>query len=238
MIAKFKDNWEAILLTVVVVISLILSGIVWVNPYRSDHRFFGDNGTSTSRQITTQSMRDIYLPTQVIKTNGDQGQHLLYGQSANTVLTARESIEKWRFHRLTRIQSGREKNYLNYLRLNNSIMLSYPSSVPMTIFNDSFNQDLNVNSLNKVDHIVIPLDTGNKISRIYLLSDDNFRAFRLKVDHANVKAIRQSLKVDHQLVLTIRFSMGNRLLRIPMVLNCLILAIKLLKSIRTVSVKL
>ena len=185
MIAKFKDNWEAILLTVVVVISLILSGIVWVNPYRSDHRFFGDNGTSTSRQITTQSMRDIYLPTQVIKTNGDQGQHLLYGQSSNTVLTARESIEKWRFHRLTRIQSGREKNYLNYLRLNNSIMLSYPSSVPMTIFNDSFNQDLNVNSLNKVDHIVIPLDTGNKISRIYLLSDDNFRVFRLKVDHAN-----------------------------------------------------
>lgn len=205
MIAKFKDNWEAILLTVVVVISLILSGIVWVNPYRSDHRFFGDNGTSTSRQITTQSMRDIYLPTQVIKTNGDQGQHLLYGQFSNTVLTARESIEKWRFHRLTRIQSGREKNYLNYLRLNNSIMLSYPSSVPMTIFNDSFNQDLNVNSLNKVDHIVIPLDTGNKISRIYLLSDDNFRVFRLKVDHANVKAIRQSLKggssisVDHKI---------------------------------------
>lgn len=40
MIAKIKDNWLAILLTVVVVISLILSGIVWVNPYRTDHRFF------------------------------------------------------------------------------------------------------------------------------------------------------------------------------------------------------
>ena len=205
MIAKLKDNWIAILLTIVVVISLILSGIVWVNPYRSDHRFFGDNGTGASRQITTQSMRDIYLPTQVIKTNHDQGQHLLYGQSSNVVLTARESIEKWQLHRLTRIESGRENNYLNYLRLNNSIMLSYPSSVPMTIFNDSFNQDLNVNNMGKVNHIVIPLDRGNHINRIYLLSDDNFRVFRVKVDHANVKAIRQSLRggskisVDHKI---------------------------------------
>ena len=65
MLAKIKDNWLAIVLTIVVVISLILSGIVWVNPYRSDHRFFGDSGTSTGRQVTTQSMRDIYLPTQV-----------------------------------------------------------------------------------------------------------------------------------------------------------------------------
>lgn len=205
MITKLKDNWVAVILTVVVVISLILSGIVWVNPYRTDHRFFGDTGTSPSRQMTTQSMRDIYLPTQVIKTNSDQGQHLLYGQSQNTVLTARQSIEKWQLHRLTRIQSGRESNYLNYLRLNNSVMLSYPASVPMTIFNDSFSQNLNYNSLGKVNHIVIPLDKSNQINRIYLLSDDNYRVFRVKVDNANIKSIRDSLtggsaiSVDHKI---------------------------------------
>lgn len=205
MLAKIKDNWLAIILTIVVVISLILSGIVWVNPYRSDHRFFGDSGTSTGRQVATQSMRDIYLPTQVIKTNGDQGQKLLYGQAKNSVLTARQSIERWRMHRLTRIESGRQNNYLNYLRLNNSVMLSYPSSVPMTIFNDSFNQNLNYNNLSRVDHIVIPLNKSNRINRIYLLSDNNYRVFRVKVDNANIKAIKESLmggssiSVDHKI---------------------------------------
>lgn len=205
MLTKMKDNWIAIILTIVVIISLVLSGIVWVNPYRTDHRFFGDNGGATSRQVTTQSMRDIYLPTEVIKTNHDQGQHLLYGQPQNTVLTARQSIEKWRLHRLTRIQSGRQGNYLNYLRLNNSLMLSYPTSVPMTIFNDSFNQNLNYNSLDRVDHIVIPLDSSNRINRIYLLSDRNYRVFRVKVDNASIKSIRQSLtggstmSVDHKI---------------------------------------
>lgn len=205
MILKIKDNWVTILLTIVVGISLILSGIVWVNPYRTDHRFFGDNGTAASHQLTTQSMRDIYLPTQVIRTNGDQGQYLLYGQTQNTVLTARQSIAKWKLHRLTRIQSGREGNYLNYLRLNNSVMLSYPASVPMTIFNDSFNQNLNYNSMGKVNHIVIPLDRSNRINRIYLLSDDNFRVFRVKVDNVSVKAIRDALNggakisVDHKI---------------------------------------
>ncbi|WP_295728969.1 two-component system activity regulator YycH [uncultured Limosilactobacillus sp.] len=205
MLAKLKDNWLAIILTIVVIVSLILSGIVWVNPYRSDHRFFGDTASNSERQVTTQSMRDIYLPTQVIKTNNDQGQHLLYGQPQNTVLTARQSIEKWQLHRLTRVESGRQNNYLNYLRLNNSVMLSYPSSVPMTIFNDSFNQNVNYNSLGMINHIVIPLNETNQINRIYLLSDHNYRVFRVKVTNANVKSIRQSLtggasiSVDHKI---------------------------------------
>ena len=205
MITKIKDNWIAILLATVVVISLILSGLVWVNPYRTDHRFFGDNGSTVGKQITTQSMRDIYLPTQVIKTNGDQGQHLLYGQPQNTVLTARQSIEQWKLRRLTRIESGRPSNYLNYLRTNNSVMLSYPSSVPMTIFNDSFNQNLSTTSLGKVDHIVIPLDKSDHINRIYLLSDENFRVFRVKVNNADISGIRESLQggssvsVDHKI---------------------------------------
>ncbi|WP_251545968.1 two-component system activity regulator YycH [Limosilactobacillus caecicola] len=205
MMTKIKDNWLTILLTIVVIISLVLSGIVWVNPYRTDHRFFGDNTSSSNKQMTTQSMRDIYLPTQVIRTGSNQGQHLLYGQPKNTVLTARQSIEKWRLRRLTRIESGRPNNYLNYLRLNNSVMLSYPQSVPMTIFNDSFNQNLNYNSLGKINHIVIPLDHSNRINRIYLLSDDNYRVFRVKVSYANIKAIRQSLRggssisVDHKI---------------------------------------
>lgn len=204
MIAKIRDNWLTILLTVVVIISLILSGIVWVNPYRTDHRFFGDSTTTNSRQITTQSMRDIYLPTEVIKTDGDQGQHLLYGQERNVVLTARQSMDHWRLHRLTRIAAERPNNYLNYLRRNNTVMLSYPDSVPLTIFNDSFNQTLNYNNLGRINHIVIPLDS-NRINHIYLLSDDNYRVFDVRVDNANTKAIKRSLKggssisVDHKI---------------------------------------
>lgn len=205
MIAKIKTNWLAILLAVVVILSLILSGIVWVNPYRTDHRFFGDTAPASGRQITTQSMRDIYMPTEVIKTDQDQGQHLLYGQEQNVVLTARQSIGKCRLHRLTRVSAERPNNYLNYLRQNNTVMLSYPSSVPLTIFNDSFNQNLNYNNLGRINHIVIPLSHSGRINHLYLLSDDNYRVFNVRADHANVQAIKRSLKggsslsVDHKI---------------------------------------
>lgn len=150
-------------------------------------------------------MRDIYLPTEVIKTDKDQGQHLLYGQDRNVVLTARQSMDKWHLHRLTRVASERPNNYLNYLRRNNTVMLSYPSSVPLTIFNDSFNQNLNYNNLGRINHIVIPLSKSNRIDHIYLLSDDNYRVFNVRVDHANVKSIKAALKggssisVDHKI---------------------------------------
>lgn len=205
MMANLKNSWATIVLAIVVILSLVLSGFVWINPYRSESRFLGDSSTSSNRQVTTQSMRDIYLPTTVIHTNADQNQHLLFGQPQNTVLTARQSIEGWKCGHLTRVSSGKATNYLNYLRTNNSLMLTYPSSVPLTIFNDSFNQNLDYKTLTKINHIVIPIVSDNQINHIYLLNDDGYQVFRVRVSNANIKKIRESLSggskisVDHKI---------------------------------------
>lgn len=202
MIKRIKDNWESILLAIVVLLSLILSGIVWANPYHGEHRF-GDSNVGSTKETTTQTMRDIYLPTQVVKTNSDQAQYLLYGQKENPILTVRQVMEKWKFYRLSRVETGRESAYHNYLRTDNSLMLTYPDTVPTTILNDSFNQDLSSRNLKKINHIVIPLDSKNQI---FLLGDNGYKIYRVSVKKNNLKRIKNSLRggsrisVDHKII--------------------------------------
>lgn len=84
MIKKLRSNWLTIALTLVVLFSLVLSGIIWTDPfqYERPHR---ETTSTQSQQFTTQSMGDVYLPTTIVRTNNDGKQVLLYSQRANLV---------------------------------------------------------------------------------------------------------------------------------------------------------
>lgn len=202
MLKRLRDNWIPILLTIMVVVSLILSGIVWVNPYRFEHRTGRELGSGT-RPVTTQSMRDIYMPTSVIHTKTDGSQHELYGQPANLILTVGQQLSNWQLHQTRRVANNNQSAYLGYLRKSNSLLLSYPSAVPLNIFNDSFNQELDSRRLSRVNHIVIPL---NDPRHIYLMSDKGFMVFRVdtkKHDFSQLKKAMQgghSISADHKMV--------------------------------------
>ena len=67
MMKKLKSNWQAIALTVVVLLSLFISWIVWTNPFPFEgarHENFNNN---QSQQYTPQSMGDVYLSTKAVK---------------------------------------------------------------------------------------------------------------------------------------------------------------------------
>ncbi|MCQ4947985.1 hypothetical protein NE602_27770, partial [Bacteroides cellulosilyticus] len=68
-----------------------------------------------------QSVGDIYLPTQVILTNSDESQKLLYGQKKNLVLTLRKEMQKWQLAGFRRVARNDSSAYLNYLRNDDSI---------------------------------------------------------------------------------------------------------------------
>lgn len=201
MIKNLKTNWLSIALTVVVIISLLLSGFVWTNPfqYEGAHR----ESVRSSQQYTTQSMGDVYLPTTVVQTNRRGDQSVLYSPEITLVREMKDSIRSWQFGRVSTVKSNNSDVYLSYLRRRNSIMLSYPNAIPTLVFNETFSQSINSDQVNQINHIVIPL---NGPREVYLLSDHHYGVYRLRVSKGNFDKIvkltsgAKKIAVDHKLV--------------------------------------
>ena len=162
------------LLALVVIFSIVLSFFIWVAPYNNATHNRGDAGNV--KQFNLQSIGDIYLPTEVVRVNGDGSAEMLYGQKENLVLTSRNIISKWRFGNPTRVSHDDQQHYLDMLRMPKTVVLSYYSPVPTAVFNQVYSQDLNTKRMGRVTRIVLPL---NNRKTAYLLNDRNFAVYRV-----------------------------------------------------------
>lgn len=212
MSKKLKANALAAALGVVVILSLLLSGSVWVNPFHYEHRQ-GTSAVATSRQDTIQTLSDIYQPTQLIKTSPDRSQHLLYGQDKNPLWVLQKRVRDWKLHRLTRVASENEHDYLRVLRTENALVLAYPDPVATTIFNQTFNQQVDAHRLATINRVVITMTTT---PRVYLLQDRNYQVYRLTaskpVDWGPIKA---ALANGHQINVDCQIINGHPLTTFP-----------------------
>lgn len=201
MIKNLRTNWLSIALTVVVIISLLLSGLVWTNPFQYEGA--RRENYRGGQQYTTQSMGDVYLPTTTVQTDRRGNQSILYSSEISLVREMKDSIRSWQFGRITTVKSNNSDVYLSYLRLRNSIMLSYPNAIPTMVFNETFSQSINSDQVNQINHIVIPLSGPREV---YLLSDHHYNVYRLRVnkgDFAKIVKLTAGAKriaVDHKLV--------------------------------------
>ena len=202
---KIKENWLSILLAVVVILSMLLSALLWTNSLGYEWFANNDAEKGTTQQTALQSVGDIYLPTQVILTKSDESQQLLYGQKKNLILTLRNDMQKWQLSGFRRVARNDSSDYLNYLRNDDSIMLSYPDAMATGIFNQTFSQSVDSKKMSQINHIVIPLK-GRDV--VYLLDDDDFTVYRLNItQNANRSKIKklvqksgQRIDVDHKIV--------------------------------------
>lgn len=203
MIKRIKENALPIALTLVVGLSILLSGVAWINPFHYEHRQSADS-LATSHQATMQTLSDIYQPTQLIKTQADQSQQLLYGQDRNPRLVIQKQMRGWQLRRLTQVASRNEHDYLQILRTEQALVLVYPDPVATTIFNQTFNQQVDPHRLATINRIVI---TMRATPRVYLLQDRNYQVYRLTatkaVDWAPIKAALaggHQVNVDFQII--------------------------------------
>ena len=207
MIKLLRTRWRILTLTVLIIVSIGLSGLVWIMPFRGDRL---NEVRSTHSTPTTDQQAMLYVPTTVIKTDNDREQQLLFGQPQNVALTAQESLQKWELSQAHQIAKGSVDVYRNYLRQSNSLLLSYPSAVSLQTFNDTFNQKLSANGLKKVNHILIPLKTTGKL---YLMSDQNWTVYRYNIRAEKLSKLRAALtggerrpveyrQINNQVVLT------------------------------------
>lgn len=192
MIKLLRTRWRILTLTILIIISIGLSGLVWVMPFRDDriNEIHLTHSTPTANQ---QAM--VYVPTTVIKTGNNREQQLLFGQPQNVVLTAQESLQKWELSQAHQVAKGKIDVYRDYLRQSNSLLLSYPSAVSLKAFNTTFNQKLPTASLKSVNHILIPL---NATGKLYLMSDQNWTVYRYNVKAEKLSKLRAALTGGEQ----------------------------------------
>ena len=201
MIKWMKTNLLPLGVIIAVVISVVLSISVWINPYQAN-RIPASNSTSSTNDSLT-SMGSVYQANQVVVTKQDGSQQLLYNQKRNPALTIQQALTKAKMSGLNRVANGDSGKYLDYLRMTNTVTISFPDQISMTVFNQVFDQSLDADRLATVNYVVVPL---NDRSRVYLLADQGKKVYRVKVDQLSLKTIKQSLKggrrvdVDHKIV--------------------------------------
>lgn len=201
MIKKIKTNWLAIALAVVVIISLLLTASIWYNPIQYERT----RDSSTSRNLnTTQSIGDLYLPTQIVHVDPSQQQYLLYSSRKNLIATVRHQLRTCQLGRASLVKSENSDVYLSYLHQPNSLMVSYPDSVTGTIFNETFSQSIDTSRVKQIDHILIPL---NNPRNIYLLADHGYKVYRTRINQSksdeDLKSIikgTSKVPVDHKII--------------------------------------
>lgn len=195
MTKRIKIKWLDIALATVVVISLILSGIIWTNPFQYDHP--RDTSSSGNQNNSAQSIGDLYLPTQVVKNSSGQDQSLLYSSRVNLVRQAQRQIKHWQLGRSVLVKNNNSDVYLSYLRQPDSLMLSYSDPVPATIFNETFSQTIDTSRIKQVDHILIPL---NHPRSIYLMCDHGYRVYRVRIGRgSNDKYLKPFIGNNHSI---------------------------------------
>ncbi|WP_076460304.1 YycH family regulatory protein [Limosilactobacillus caccae] len=220
MIRKLKTNWQAIALTVVVIISLVLSWIIWTNPFPYEGARHENFSNSQSQQFTPQSMGDVYLPTKAIQTGKDGRQNQLFSQKANLVLSVKKQLQGWKLGRTSIVKRDNSDVYLSYLRRRNSLMLTYPDEIPSSVFNETFSQAIDTARVGQINHIVIPL---NGQREIYLLSDHRYGVYQVRVSKGSTSKVKRLLApmkkipVDHKIINGTAVMMYPRSFELPVI---------------------
>lgn len=175
-----------------VIISMVLSWFIWTNKPARYERNKQDTVTSTGtqRDLSTKSIRDIYLPVQVIRTDGQGNQKLVNNRKVNLVTEIRDEMSKWQASSVREISSKSKSEYLRQLQTANTVLLNYDSNITVKIFNKVFNNQLKrIHNLqfNRIQF------KSNDAKHVYLLNDTNFRIYRVNVKGQKLKELKKVL---------------------------------------------
>jgi len=176
-------------LTLAVVVSVTLSAMIWTNPAQYERNRQRSSNTPTT-ELNTRPQKDVYLPTQVLYSNDLGNQELLNNRKVNLTTEIRESLAKWDLGRVQKIQVKSQADYMHYLNMKSSILMSYAAPINVKMFNKVFGSHLNRNNA-EVSRLMIPL---NDSKHLYLLNDKNQEVYQVTVRDRNVKELRKILK--------------------------------------------
>lgn len=156
-------------LLVAVVISLVFSYLIWINPARSQANSSATSSTPNSAlpDSIIKKVGDIYLPTNVV-FNDDAKQYRLTSDTLDLTNYTKKQLVKWQYEDIKRLPTKSASTYQRYLHTKNALVLNYPVAVTARTVAETFNFKVSKYKSALISRIIIPL---TKMDRIYLLDD-------------------------------------------------------------------
>lgn len=175
-------------LGVALVLSLVLSGMMWANPAHSNGNS-GTKVTKTSDNTSNATFQDIYLPSYIISTSKTGKQQTLTNNRINIVSQLRDKMSRFKSTGTTSISQGSSSKYLKQLHRKNSLLLNYETSMTVNFFRKVFQNQLKIPNMrfNRVQLLL------NDPKHLYLLNDKNYHIERVTLKGNNSSKLKKVL---------------------------------------------
>ena len=185
---KFKDKVSRVALRVsliaMVVLSIILSAVIW----GSDARFSRIEETSNQTQtkdLGQRSLRDIYLPTQTFYFKNKK-MYQVYDTKNTLPLEFSKLTQSLRPLLPIRIWSSQTK-YEKMLRNPNYIQLTYPDQITISLFLTNVRK----NDSREFNRIFVSTTSSDYI---YLGNDENHTLYRIRLNDVSFKTLIEHIR--------------------------------------------
>ncbi|WP_261807229.1 YycH family regulatory protein [Lapidilactobacillus luobeiensis] len=174
-----------IILIIAILISLVLSYLIWTNNQRYERRSDTESAVNTALISNQQALNQVFVPTEVIHVDRQGGQKLVYNHKENLVLEIRKLISKWSFrssHRST-------TRYNDLLKQTDSLQLVYSDQLSTQLFGEVTKQDSLKSSPtdHAFDRIIFGLDDDP--TQVYFLNDQTQTVWQSRVSKATAAPI-------------------------------------------------
>ena len=203
-----------ILLVIAVLISMVLSFLIWTNNQRYERKTDTDTTVTDLSVTNRQSLREVYLPTQIITVNADQGKHLIYNHKESLVTALTKLIGKWQFSPVEKAQSS----YQDLVQAPNTMQVVYADHFSLTLFSEinkqpELKQTQQKKGKKQQDHVFdrLMIKTTGKIKQVYFLNDATKQVWRSKIEPVSTKKLTKLIAAcDFQLPIT-QQTLGKKL---------------------------
>ena len=170
-------------LLIALVISLLFSYLIWINPARPQTNS-GSNTPSSNNTVAdgiSKKIGDIYLPTNLV-FNTQVKQYRLTSATVDLTNYAKKQLVKWDYGQIKKMGPKSAEDYQAYLQMKNALVLNYPAQVTVATVGSAFNFKVTAYNSGMVSRIVVPL---GKTKHIYLLDDKKQLIYRVTVKRAS-----------------------------------------------------
>lgn len=180
---KIKKYLLHIGLLIAVIISLIFSAIIWIDPatfHRNTTQTTTTNESGNTADAETHyHWSDVYLPTSVILTKDKQQMQLTSGKE-DMINQMRDAAKNVRVKNITVEDAKNFADYRESLLKNDNLTLSYSGPVSIGLFESMLDEHTLFDHYAErtFNHIVLPL--ANR-QTIYLYSDNNFKIYKVEL---------------------------------------------------------
>lgn len=188
---RLSDILLKIGLVAAILISLILSVLIWTNNARYERNPNPKVTSNQSSNTDDYQLSDVYLPARILQKSEDQ-QYMIYNRRENPNLSYQKQIKKWTVSAIQKPKSHTPEAYLSFINANDQIQLVYPDQVTWRLFQEIYalkaaknHQDFSFNRL--------ILKAGNT-KNIYLADDTTHSIRTIKVKDNQVERLQGLLK--------------------------------------------